>query len=68
VIGYNYRFFLQDRHGEGTFVPPIDPEQNVELLDAMELNGWTMFKFRRQLAACEPENDLSITVRLKSSI
>ena len=46
----------------GNEYPPLDQEQNVELLDGMESDGWTMIKFRRQIASCEPEYDIAITV------
>ncbi|CAK8671832.1 unnamed protein product [Clavelina lepadiformis] len=50
-----------DRHGsDGNGYPPKDTEQNVELLDGSECDGWTMIKFQRQLAACE-EFDLEIS-------
>jgi len=55
---------IKDCHGIGNEPPPRDPEQNVELLDGMESDGWTMIKFRRQIASCEEGYDLEITVRL----
>jgi len=34
----------------------------VELLNGDERDGWTIIKFRRELAACEVDNDQEITV------
>ena len=48
----------------GNEPPALDPEQNIELLDGMESDGWTVIKFRRQKASCEPDYDLPITVSL----
>ncbi|XP_078495693.1 DBH-like monooxygenase protein 1 [Ciona intestinalis] len=61
-------FFLspiypQDRHGvmiRNAF-PPKDTEQNVELLSGFECDGWTVVKFKRQLAGCESGSDFTIT-------
>ena len=53
--------YFQDRHGVGNEFPPLDPKQNIEVLDGIQSDGWTMVKFRRQLASCEPY-DLPITV------
>lgn len=57
---------LQDRYGvsdRNTF-PPLDAEQNIELLGGRECEGWTVIKFRRQLAACETTHDKEITVKM----
>nr|CAB3263916.1 DBH-like monooxygenase protein 1 homolog [Phallusia mammillata] len=53
---------ITDRHGvtTGNTYPPLDTEQNVELLGGSECDGWTVLKFRRQLAACD-DQDLEIT-------
>jgi len=40
----------------------LDPEQNIEVLGGGEKEGWTVIKFRRQLAACETTHDKEITV------
>jgi len=40
----------------------LDPEQNIEVLGGRECDGWTVIKFRRQLAACEMNHDREITV------
>ena len=37
----------------------------MELLEGIESDGWTVIKFQRQIASCEPEYDLSITVSKK---
>ena len=55
-------FFAQDRHGTGNQLPPLDSEQNIEVLHGKESDGWTAIKFKRQLAACDPDDDLPITV------
>jgi len=36
--------------------------QNLEILDGREMDGWTIIKFRRELATCEAGNDKEITV------
>ncbi|XP_076818497.1 DBH-like monooxygenase protein 1 homolog [Clavelina lepadiformis] len=41
--------------------PPMDREENVELLAGRECDGFTIIKFRRQLAACEDYHDRPIT-------
>ena len=46
----------------GNQFPLLDPEQNIETLDGMESDGWTVIKFKRQIAACEADFDLTITV------
>ena len=46
----------------------MDPDQNIELLAGYETDGWTLIKYRRQLASCEPINDLPITVRKTNNI
>ena len=55
---------FQDRNGPttGNSYTPLDPGQNLELLDGSECDGWTIIKFRRELAACEAVNDKEITV------
>ncbi|XP_077965905.1 DBH-like monooxygenase protein 2 homolog [Styela clava] len=51
----------KDRHGASSNTyPPLDPEQNIEVLGGFESNGWTMFKFSRQIAACESGYDREI--------
>ena len=35
----------------------------MELLNGDERDGWTIIKFRRELAACEVDSDQEITVR-----
>ena len=40
----------------------MDPQRNVELLEGIESDGWTVIKFQRQIASCEPDYDLPITV------
>jgi len=44
----------------------LDPEQNIEVLGGRESEGWTVIRFRRQLAACETTHDKEITVTNKS--
>nr|CAB3263920.1 DBH-like monooxygenase protein 1 homolog [Phallusia mammillata] len=53
---------ITDRHGvtAGNTYPPLDTVQNVELLGGSECDGWTVLKFRRQLAACD-DQDMEIT-------
>ncbi|XP_078483159.1 DBH-like monooxygenase protein 1 isoform X1 [Ciona intestinalis] len=53
--------YITDRHATADSFPPKDTQQDVELLAASETNGWTMLKFRRQLAACETTFDRPIT-------
>ena len=38
----------------------------MELLEGIESSGWTIIKFQRQIASCEPEYDLAITVIKKN--
>nr|XP_039270544.1 DBH-like monooxygenase protein 1 homolog [Styela clava] len=53
---------VTDRHGGSSNIyPPLDPEQNIEVLGGAESNGWTMYKFSRQIAACESNYDREIT-------
>ncbi|CAK8671829.1 DBH-like monooxygenase protein 1 isoform X2 [Clavelina lepadiformis] len=53
---------LTDRHGqEFNGYPPKDPMQNVHLLKGRQCDGWTIIKFKRQLAACEDSFDRAIT-------
>ncbi|XP_039270543.2 DBH-like monooxygenase protein 1 homolog [Styela clava] len=53
---------VTDRHGGSSNIyPPLDPEQNIEVLGGAESNGWTMYKFSRQIAACESDYDREIT-------
>ncbi|XP_077969383.1 DBH-like monooxygenase protein 1 homolog isoform X2 [Styela clava] len=53
---------VTDRHGASSNeYPPLDPEQNIKVLGGAESNGWTMFKFSRQIAACESNYDREIT-------
>nr|XP_018667095.1 DBH-like monooxygenase protein 1 isoform X3 [Ciona intestinalis] len=53
--------YITDRHGVGNTFPPKDTEQNVELLSGFECDGWTVVKFKRQLAGCESGSDFTIT-------
>nr|XP_039270018.1 DBH-like monooxygenase protein 1 homolog [Styela clava] len=56
---------VTDRHGASSNTyPPLDPEQNIEVLGGFESNGWTMFKFSRQIAACESGYDREIKVKM----
>nr|XP_039270019.1 DBH-like monooxygenase protein 1 homolog [Styela clava] len=53
---------VTDRHGDSSNTyPPLDPKQNIEVLGGAESNGWTMYKFSRQIAACESGYDREIT-------
>lgn len=57
-------FSVQDRHGVDTNTyPPMDTIQDVELLDGLEVDGWTIIKFRRLLVTCDSQ-DMDITVRI----
>jgi len=40
----------------------LDVKQNLDLLDGKESDGWTVIKFKRELAACEDMYDKEITV------
>ncbi|XP_039268984.2 DBH-like monooxygenase protein 1 homolog [Styela clava] len=53
---------VTDRHATDNTFPLLDPQQNINVLGGAECDGWTMFKFSRQLAACETEYDREITV------
>ncbi|XP_077965903.1 DBH-like monooxygenase protein 1 homolog [Styela clava] len=56
---------VTDRHGASSNTyPPLDPEQNIEVLGGFESNGWTMFKFSRQIAACESGYDREIEIKI----
>eukprot|EP00118_Oscarella_pearsei_P005053 m.22576 g.22576 ORF g.22576 m.22576 type:complete len:625 (+) comp28360_c0_seq1:55-1929(+) len=51
--------FLQDRHSVGRYLPPVDTQQNVQLIEAWENDMTTVLRFRRKLKACEA-NDRDI--------
>nr|XP_039269063.1 DBH-like monooxygenase protein 1 homolog [Styela clava]XP_039269064.1 DBH-like monooxygenase protein 1 homolog [Styela clava] len=64
IVGWvkNGILTVTDRHGgSSNTYPPLDPEQNIEVLGGAESNGWTMYKFSRQIAACESAYDREIT-------
>ena len=56
-------FAFQDRYG-GDFngFPPLDDEQDLELIGGWECGEQTSIVFKRQLAACNPDQDRAITV------
>ena len=40
----------------------MNEKQDTTLLSGEEKDGWTRIKFRRYLAGCEPDYDITITV------
>nr|XP_039269147.1 DBH-like monooxygenase protein 1 homolog [Styela clava] len=71
VVGWvkNGAVTVTDRHGgSSNTYPPIDPQQNIEVLGGKELDGWTMIKFSRQIAACEEEYDREISTNTERLI
>ena len=48
----------------GNQYPPMDTEQNIELIRGSECNGQTVIVFMRQLAPCQASQDRAITVSI----
>ncbi|XP_067098393.1 DBH-like monooxygenase protein 2 homolog [Osmerus mordax] len=58
-VGSNGTYF-KDRHGIGTFLPPVDEEQSYTLLSLTELDGQTSMTFSRSIQTCD-KDDVPIT-------
>ena len=55
---------LQDYWSTNTSAPPKDALKNFELVEAMEMGGYTSVKFERNLTTGESNIDVQFTVRL----
>ena len=42
----------------------MDNEQNWDLLDGAEIDGYTILKYKRKLFSCDKENDKEIKVNI----
>ena len=64
VIGWvkDNKAYLKDCYANGKVVPTIDPQQNYDLLDGAEVNGYTILKFKRKLLTCDRDYDMDIKV------
>ena len=54
----------QDYWSNTTSAPPKDAVNNFELVEAMEMGGYTSVKFERNLTTGEANLDVQFTVRL----
>ena len=54
--------FIKDRFAKQRREPIIDPVQDWQVLSSKEVNGYTVFKIRRDIQANEKDIDLDIPV------
>ena len=52
--------FLKDTHANGFATPQTDPQQDWYLIDAAQIDGYTIIKMKRKLNTCDLEHDVVI--------
>lgn len=58
----NGKPYLKDCHATGKYAPTEDPQQDYILIDGIEVDGYTILKFKRKLITCDKSNDKEIKV------
>lgn len=54
---------IQDRYAVLSYIlPPIDKNQDWNLVSSDQKNGHTVLEFTRDLITCDDENDIDIKV------
>ena len=57
--------YLKDCYALGQSRPIEDLKQDLFLIDAAEINGYTIFKYKRKLVTCDEMNDKDIKVKIE---
>lgn len=56
--------YLQDAWASQNTRPVLDEQQNWNLIDGAEVDGYTILKFSRKLYTCDTEKDVQIKVNI----
>ena len=59
-VDKNGKSYLKDTHSEKNSKPKIDKTQDWFLVDAKEVDGYTILKIKRSLITCDKNDDLDI--------
>lgn len=52
--------YLKDTHATGFSTPQTDPSQDWHLIEAKQINGYTIVKMKRKLETCDKAHDIAI--------
>ncbi|CAF1000533.1 unnamed protein product [Brachionus calyciflorus] len=67
-VDSNGQSYLKDTYATSKSTPLVDDEQNWDLLDASEQDGYTILKIKRKLITCDQGNDYDIKLETQRLI
>jgi hypothetical protein len=59
-VDNNGKAYLYDTYATAEEPPLVDAKQDFNLIDAKQINGYTIFKFSRKFVTCDKQNDFEI--------